>query len=152
MPRILIADDHALMRRGMRDMLAAQEGWQVCDEAANGREAVEMAIQHGPEVVVLDFSMPELNGLEAARQILEKVPQAEILIFTMHETEELLREVLASGARGCVLKTDMEQHLVAAVQALLQHSFYFSQQASKTLKGVLLHPGRAKKTNGPSTS
>jgi DNA-binding NarL/FixJ family response regulator len=150
MPRILVADDHALMRRGMRDLLATQDGWQVCGEAANGREAVEMAIQQEPDIVVLDLSMPQLNGLEAARQILERVPQIEILIFTMHETEELLREVLASGARGCVLKTDMENHLVAAVQALLQHSLYFSHQASKTLKEVLLNPRREKGDDPPS--
>jgi DNA-binding NarL/FixJ family response regulator len=139
MPRILLADDHALMRRGMRSLLEAEEDWEVCGEAATGREAVEMAVRLKPDVAVLDLSMPELTGLEAAKEILEKAPQVEVLIFTMHETEELMREVLASGARGCVLKTDIEQHLVAAVRAALQHSLYFSSKASQTLKGALLN-------------
>jgi DNA-binding NarL/FixJ family response regulator len=141
MPRILLADDHVLMRRGMRSLLETEEDWAVCGEAANGREAVEMAVNLKPDIAVLDLSMPELNGLEAAREILQKVPQTEVLIFTMHETEELMREVLASGARGCVLKTDIEQHLVAAVRAVLQHSLYFSSKASQTLKGVLNKDG-----------
>jgi len=137
MPRILLADDHALMRRGMRSLLEAEEDWEVCGEAATGREAVDLAVKLNPDVAVLDLSMPELNGLEAAKEILQKVPQVEVLIFTMHETEELMREVLASGARGCVLKTDIEQHLVAAVSAALQHSVYFSSKASETLKEAL---------------
>ena len=139
MPRILLADDHALMRRGMRSLLEAEENWEVCGEAATGREAVEMAVELNPDVAVLDLSMPELTGLEAAKEILQKVPHVEVLIFTMHETEDLMREVLASGARGCVLKTDIEQHLVAAVSAALQHSVYFSSKASETLKGALLN-------------
>jgi DNA-binding NarL/FixJ family response regulator len=139
MPRILLADDHVLMRRGMRSLLESEEDWEVCGEAATGREAVDMAVKLKPDVAVLDLSMPELTGLEAAREILQKVPQAEVLIFTMHETEELMREVLASGAKGCVLKTDIEQHLVAAVRAALQHSLYFSSKASETLKEALLN-------------
>jgi DNA-binding NarL/FixJ family response regulator len=141
MPRILLADDHVLMRRGMRNLLETETDWEVCGEAATGREAVEMAVNLKPDIAVLDLSMPELNGLEATREILQKVPQMEVLIFTMHETEELMREVLASGARGCVLKTDIEQHLVAAVRAVLQHSLYFSSKASQTLKGVLNKEG-----------
>jgi DNA-binding NarL/FixJ family response regulator len=141
MPRILLADDHVLMRRGMRSLLETEEDWEVCGEAATGREAVELAVNLKPDIAVLDLSMPELNGLEAAREIQQKVPQTEVLIFTMHETEELMREVLASGARGCVLKTDIEQHLVAAVRAVLQHSLYFSSKASQTLKGVLNKDG-----------
>jgi DNA-binding NarL/FixJ family response regulator len=139
MPRILLADDHALMRRGMRSLLEAEENWEVCGEAATGREAVEMAVKLKPDVAVLDLSMPELTGLEAAKEIMQKVPQVEVLIFTMHETEELMREVLASGAKGCVLKTDIELHLVAAVRAALQHSVYFSSKASQTLKGALVN-------------
>jgi DNA-binding NarL/FixJ family response regulator len=148
MPRILLADDHALMRRGMRSLLESEEDWEVCGEAATGREAVEMAVKLKPDVAVLDLSMPELTGLEAAREILQKVPQTEVLIFTMHETEELMREVLASGAKGCVLKTDIELHLVAAVRAALQHSLYFSSKASETLKGALLNK-EGGETDGP---
>jgi len=137
MPRILVADDHALMRRGVREVLEDQEDWHVCAEAGTGREAVELTVRQKPDVVVLDLSMPELNGLEAARQILQILPQTEVLILTMHEAEELVREVLASGARACVLKSDLEQHLVAAVRALLGHSVYFSSNASKSFKEVL---------------
>jgi len=137
MPRILVADDHALMRRGVREVLEDQEDWYVCAEAATGREAVELTVRQKPDVVVLDLSMPELNGLEAARQILQQLPQTEVLILTMHEAEELVREVLASGARACVLKSDLEQHLVAAVRALLGHSVYFSSNASRSFKEVL---------------
>src|SRR5262245_63371074 len=112
MPRILLADDHALMRRGMRSLLESEENWEVCGEAATGREAVEMAVRLKPDVAVLDLSMPELTGLEAAKEILQKVPQAEVLIFTMHETEELMREVLASRSEEHTSELQSLRHLV----------------------------------------
>ena len=139
MPRILLADDHALMRRGMRSLLEAEEDWEVCAEAATGREAVDLAVKLNPDVAVLDLSMPELTGLEAAKEILEKVPQVEEVEFHHARDGRAMREVLASGARGCVLKTDIEQHLVAAVSAALQHSVYFSSKASEALKGALMN-------------
>ena len=128
MPRILVADDHALMRRMVRHVLEDVEGWQVCGEAATGREAIEMAVRLKPDIVVLDLSMPELNGLEAARQILVQAPQTKVLILTMHDAKELLRAALASGASACVLKSDV-QHLVTAVRTLLQQGPHYSSKA-----------------------
>ena len=102
--RILLADDHDVVRRGLKELLEEQVGWKVCAEASNGRQAVELAIETRPQVAVLDFSMPELNGLEATRRIRQAVPETEVLVFTMHESEELIRETLAAGARGYLLK------------------------------------------------
>lgn len=119
--RILIVDDHAIVRRGLRALVQSQQEWEVCAEATNGREAVEKAAQLKPDVAILDIGMPELNGLEATRQIIKANPQTEVLILTMHQSEEVVREVLKAGARGYVLKSDADQNLVAAVEMLLQH-------------------------------
>src|ERR1041385_1974065 len=102
---ILIADDHDVVRRGVKSILQSHPGWEVCGEAADGRAAVELAKKLKPQIVILDASMPKLSGLEATRQILAALPRTEILIFTMHESEELVTEVLEAGARGFVLKT-----------------------------------------------
>jgi DNA-binding NarL/FixJ family response regulator len=128
--RILIADDHAIVRRGLRTLLETQTGWEVCAEASNGREAVERAEQFKPDVAVLDISMPELNGLDAARRILKTSPQTEVLILTMHQSEEAVAEVLKAGARGYVLKSDADQNLVAAVEALAQHKPFLSSNVT----------------------
>src|SRR3982751_702217 len=106
MLRILLADDHEIVRRGLKELLEEHAAWTVCAEAANGREAVELAGQSRPQVAVIDFSMPELNGLEATRRIRQVAPSVEVLVFTMHESEELIREVLVAGARGYLLKSD----------------------------------------------
>jgi len=129
--RILIADDHEIVRHGLRRLLETQPGWQVCGEAANGREAVAKARHLKPEVAVLDFGMPELNGAEATRQILRESPRTEVLVLTMHDAEQLVREVLGAGARGYVLKSDASHELVAAVQALLEHKTFLSPGVSK---------------------
>jgi DNA-binding NarL/FixJ family response regulator len=133
MIRILLADDHAIMRRGIRGLLETHADWHVCGEAGNGREAVEMTIRLAPEVVVLDLTMPELNGLDAAKAIRAAVPATQILIFTMHESEELIRAALAAGAQAVVVKSDVEGHLLAAVEALLHHDVYFSSRVSARL-------------------
>lgn len=138
MIRILLADDHEIMRRGLRGLLETHEGWQVCGEAANGRQAVELAVELKPEVVVLDLSMPELNGFEAAKQIRSALPETEMLIFTMHESEELIREALSSGVRAVVVKSDVEGHLIAAVESLLRHDVYFSPRVSETLRDAMM--------------
>jgi DNA-binding NarL/FixJ family response regulator len=138
MVNILLADDHYVVRRGLRDMLNAHEGWKVCGEASNGREAVKMALGLKPDVVVMDLSMPELNGLEATRQIRHELPGTEVLIFTMHETEQLIREVLAAGARGYVLKSDAGRHLVTAVEALSHHKPFFTARVSEALLNAYL--------------
>ena len=136
--RILVADDHDIVRQGLRALLEAQAGWEVCGEAATGREAVERARHEKPDVVVLDVSMPELNGLEAARQILQALPRTEILILTMHESEEMARQVLSVGVHGYVLKSDAARELVSAVEALAQHKPYFTTRISQmVLEGYL---------------
>jgi DNA-binding NarL/FixJ family response regulator len=119
--RILLADDHAIVRRGLRALVESRPGWEVCAEAVNGREAVDKTTQFKPDVAILDIGMPELNGLEATRQIVKTSPQTEVLILTMHQSEEVVREVLKAGARGYVLKSDADQDLVAAVEMLLEH-------------------------------
>ncbi len=139
-PRILIADDHDIVRDGLRALLQTQKGWAVCDEAATGREAVEMALRHKPDVVVLDFSMPDLNGLDAACQIRKALPETEVLIVTMHDSEQILREVLKAGARGLLLKTDVRRHLVHAVQALLAHKTFFAESVASLLLDNFLDP------------
>ena len=131
--RILIADDHDIVREGLRTLLQSQKGWSVCDEAATGREAVEMALRHRPGVAVLDFSMPELNGLDATIQIRKAVPETEVLIITMHDSEQLAQEVLRAGARGLLLKTDARRHLIPAVQALSEHKTFFADNVSSLL-------------------
>jgi DNA-binding NarL/FixJ family response regulator len=131
--RILVADDHEIVRHGLRRLLETQPGWEVSGEAANGREAVAKARQLKPDVAVLDFAMPELNGAEATRQILKESPRTEVLVLTMHDAEELVREVLAAGARGYVLKSDASRDLVAAVQALLAHKTFLSPGISKVV-------------------
>jgi len=131
--RILLADDHEVVRRGVRVLLEAHSGWQVCAEAVEGREAVAKAGRLLPDVVILDIGMPLLNGLEAARQIRRTSPQCEVLILTMHESEQLIREVLASGARGYVLKTDAGRNLVNAVEALSRHKTFFTSSVAEFL-------------------
>ncbi|HEY6802328.1 MAG TPA: response regulator transcription factor [Pyrinomonadaceae bacterium] len=138
MLRILLADDHDVVRRGLREQITTHEGWEVCGEASDGREAVKLASKLMPDVAVIDLSMPELNGLEATRQIRKESPRTEILIFTMHETEHLIREVLSAGARGYVLKSDNGRHLITAVEALSHRKPFFTARVSETLLDTFL--------------
>src|SRR5262250_711793 len=133
--RILIADDHEIVRRGIRALVEGHGGWEVCGEATDGREAVDKALELRPDVVLLDVGMPNLNGLDAARQILATAPDTKILILTMHDTEQVVREVLSAGARGFLLKSDAGRDLVAAVEAL-QHSrtFFTTKVAQMVLE------------------
>jgi DNA-binding NarL/FixJ family response regulator len=125
--RILIADDHDVVRQGVRAVLEGQPGWVVCGEASTGREAVAKAVDLQPDVVVLDISMPELNGLEATRQIRRAV-SARILILTVHESDQVVTEVLDAGAHGYVLKTDAGRTLVEAIGALLGRQEFFTER------------------------
>lgn len=142
MLRILLADDHDIVRRGLKDLLEQHVGWQVCAEASNGREAVELALQHRPQVAVIDLSMPELNGLEATRRIRQALPDTEVLIFTMHESEELIREVLGAGARGYLLKSDAVRQLIPAVESLSQRNPYFAGRVSAVVLDGFLKGGQ----------
>src|SRR5579863_5654164 len=136
--RILIADDHEVARRGIRAMLESHPGWEVCAEAADGREAVELAASATPDLILLDIGMPNLNGLEAARQILASCPDVPILILTMHDSDNVVREVLRAGARGFLLKSDAGRDLVAAVEALqLQRTFFTTRVSQMVLDGFL---------------
>jgi DNA-binding NarL/FixJ family response regulator len=138
MLRILIADDHEVARRGIRAMLESHPGWEVCGEAKDGREAVELASKEKPDLILLDIGMPNLNGLEAARQILAVSPDIAILILTMHDSDQVVREVLRAGARGFLLKSDAGRDLVAAVEALqLQRTFFTTRVSQMVLDGFL---------------
>lgn len=136
--RIMVADDHEVVRRGLRALLEAQPGWQVCSEAADGRDVVKKAGELKPEVIILDLAMPNLNGLEATRQLLKMDPGARVLILTLHDSEQVIREVLSAGARGFLLKSDAARDLVSAVEALRQDKTYFtSRVAAMVLNGFL---------------
>jgi DNA-binding NarL/FixJ family response regulator len=126
MTRILIADDHEIVRSGLRKIIESHAGWEVIAEVGDGKEAVEKALETMPDVAVLDYSMPAATGLEAARQILQQLPKTEVLILTMHSNEAVVDELISAGARGCVLKTDARHELVAAIEALAIHKPYFS--------------------------
>lgn len=139
--RILVADDHHVVRTGLRTLLETRSGWQVCAEAANGREAVEKACELKPDVAVLDIGMPLLNGVEATRQIRKLSPKTEVLILTMHDSEVLIQEVLEAGARGYILKDDADRNLIAAVDALRRHKPYLSSRVSKAFSKTVLPPG-----------
>ncbi len=138
MIRILLADDHDVVRRGLSALLANRPDWQVVGEAQNGREAVSLAVKLKPQVAVLDLSMPELNGLEATRQIRKEVPETEVLVFSMYESEQFVRDLLAAGARGYVLKSDVTTQLLIAVETVARHKpFFTSEVAERVLEGFL---------------
>jgi DNA-binding NarL/FixJ family response regulator len=140
--RLLVADDHDVVRKGVRALLEEQPGWEVVAEASNGREAVEKAKLLQPDVTILDLSMPELNGLEAARDILKSVP-TKVLILTIHDSEPLIRQTLEAGAQGYVLKSDAGRDLVSAVDALRRNKTFFTPKvAQMVMEGYLGHPSK----------
>lgn len=141
--RILVADDHHVVRTGLRALLESQSGWQVCAEAANGREAVEKAGKLKPDVAILDIAMPLLNGVEATRQIRKLSPKTEILILTMLDSELLVQEVLDAGALGYILKDDADRNLIAAVDALRHHQTFLSSRVANPGSKAALQPGSA---------
>jgi DNA-binding NarL/FixJ family response regulator len=131
--RLLLVDDHEIVRRGLRSILAVRRDWEIVGEAANGREAVELARRWKPDVVIMDISMPELNGLDATRQILSISPRTEVLVLTMHESEDLVRDVLKAGARGFLLKTDARENLLAGIEALRLHRPFVSSRVNESV-------------------
>jgi DNA-binding NarL/FixJ family response regulator len=136
--RLVVADDHPLMRRGICDLLEAEPGWEVVAKASNGREAIDAVSKSKPDVLVIDLAMPELNGLTATREILRLFPKLGVVLLTMHNTDQSVREVLESGARGYVLKNDAEQDLVAAVKAVAAGKPFFTANITEiVLKGYL---------------
>ena len=131
--RLLIADDHEVVRSGLRSIIEDHAGWSVVAEAADGKDAIAKAIATKPDVAILDHSLPLINGVQATRQIRLRVPSVEVLIFTMHDDENRLRDLLNAGARGYVLKSDAGDHLISAVQSLAAHKPYFTDSAIAAL-------------------
>lgn len=136
--RILIADDHGLVRRGARTVLRSRRGWRVVGEAANGREALHKAIKLKPDVAILDISMPEMDGIEATREILNAVPDSKVLVLTMHESDQLVRRALEAGASGYLLKSDLTDCLAKAVKAIAEGKRFLTPRVSEiVLDGFL---------------
>jgi DNA-binding NarL/FixJ family response regulator len=131
--RILVADDHDLVRRGIKTLIEGHRGWEICAEANTGSEAVTKAEQLKPDVAILDISMPELNGLDAARRIRKASPRTEILILSMHHSDQLIRDILAVGVRGYVVKSDSDRDLVAAIEAIARHTPFLTSCATEVI-------------------
>jgi DNA-binding NarL/FixJ family response regulator len=136
--RILLADDHEVVRAGLRALLEEQNGWEVVAEAVDGRDAVDKASRLKPDAVVIDIAMPSLNGLEAVRQIVKAVPQAKVLVLTMYDSDPLIQQVLQAGARGYLLKSDAGRDLVSAMDAFSRNKTFFTPKVSQmVLNGYL---------------
>jgi len=131
--RILIADDHDLMRRGVKALLQSRAGWEVCGEAHTGREAVSKAEELKPDVVILDISMPDLNGVDAAKRIRKASPDTEVLILSVHYSDQLIRDILEAGVRGYIVKSDSDRDLVIAVETLANHKPFFTPRATEVM-------------------
>jgi DNA-binding NarL/FixJ family response regulator len=138
MTRILIADDYDAVRVGVGRIIEDQPGWSVVAEATNGKDAIAKAVTTKPDVAILDYRLPLIDGIEATRQIRRRLPSTEVLIFTMHDDEKVLRDLLRAGARGYVLKSDAEQHLIAAIQSLAARKPFFTGGASQVLLNTFL--------------
>jgi DNA-binding NarL/FixJ family response regulator len=151
--RILLADDHEVVRAGLRALLEEQQGWEVVAEAVDGREAVEKATKLKPDVVVIDIAMPSLNGLEAVRQIVKAVPHCRVLVLTMYDSDPLIQQVLQAGARGYLLKSDAGRDLVSAIDALRRNKTFFTPKVSQmVLEGYLDKSPKEKEPQGEAES
>jgi len=148
--RILIADDHDVMREGTRAVIERHPGWEVCGIAATGREAVAQAIRLQPNIVIMDMSMPDLNGLDASVQIKRRLPGTEILMFTAHETDDLIREVFEIGVKSFIFKAEAHTYLIDAIESLSQHKPFFTNKVSEILFADILNRS-SKKANGTQT-
>lgn len=136
--RMVIADDHDVVRQGIRSFLERRTDWEIVGEASTGREAIELVRTHAPDLVIMDVTMPDLNGLEATRRILGEMPKTRVLILSMHDSESIVRDVLASGARGYVLKSAVTRDLIPAIEALAVGKPYLAPEVSEVvLRGYL---------------
>jgi DNA-binding NarL/FixJ family response regulator len=150
--RILVVDDHDVVRRGLRALLETHPGWEVCGEAASGQEGLRKAQKLKPDIVILDIAIPEPNGLEVARRLRKALPETQILVLTIHESDDLISEVLKVGARGFVLKSDAGHDLIAAIEALSQRKPYFTSKVARiVLEGYLSRPAPAAETRSART-
>jgi DNA-binding NarL/FixJ family response regulator len=144
MPRVIVVDDHAVIRRGVQEILHPFPEWELCGEAENGQDAVRLAETVKPEIIIMDVSMPGLNGLEATRIIRNTLPNTKILLLTLHSSSELVRSAFQAGARGYVLKSDAEQELIRALNALAGDGTYISPGIDQQLaQRVILEESRA---------
>jgi DNA-binding NarL/FixJ family response regulator len=142
--RILLADDHELVRRGIRELLRVRRGFTIVGEASNGQEAVEKSTRLKPDVAIVDISMPGLDGLQATRQIRDASPTTEVIVLTMHESDQMVRRVLDAGALGYVLKSDLATHLVGAVKDVSAGKLFLTPRVSDiVLKGFLKNGNQA---------
>src|ERR1700687_5607353 len=139
--RILIADDHEVVRHGLCRLLEARDGWEVCGEAKDGREAVEKAKQVKPDVVILDVGMPNLNGLAATRQLTQHNPNQKVIVLTIADFYQVIRDALDAGARGFVLKSDAARDLISAVEALQHNRMFFTPRVNDMVLGGFLDRG-----------
>ena len=137
--RVLVVDDHETIRTGLRFIVNSMPGWEVCGEACDGREAVDLAVALTPAVVIMDIGMPGLNGLDATRQIRKRCPDTEVLAFTGYEEEKLIHQMFEAGARSYLLKTDNRENIQAALRALAQHKSYFTTKVGEVLFAKYLH-------------
>jgi DNA-binding NarL/FixJ family response regulator len=126
--RVLVADDHEVMRMGIRNLIHLRSGWSVCAEASNGCEAVEKTLQYRPDVVIMDITMPVMNGLEAARQIATIQPRIPVILFSMHVSDDLCQHLRSDGILGAVAKADAARDLTQAVETVLQGGTFFPAQ------------------------
>jgi DNA-binding NarL/FixJ family response regulator len=150
--RILIADDHEVVRQGLCNLLQTHEGWEICGEARDGREAVEMAKQLKPDVVILDIGMPNLNGLAATRQLAQQNPQQKIIVLTITDSDQVIREALDAGARGFVLKSDAARDLVTAVEALQRDRMFFTPRVNDMVLAGFLDKSETKQDSESQNS
>lgn len=141
--KILIADDHPIVRAGIKAVLTEQTAWKICSEAENGQDLLRLAAQHQPDVAIVDYALPILNGLEAAREIQKEAPKLRTLIYTVYEDETVIRDALRAGIRGYLLKSEEDDRLVAAVSALASGKTYFSQHVADFLIGGFLNVNQA---------
>jgi len=148
----MVADDHELMRRGVRSLLEAEAGWKVVGEASNGQELLKKAQEAKPDIIVLDVGMPMLNGLEASRRLKKLLPDVKILILSMHDSEQMARAVLDAGARGYVTKADTSRDLVLAIEALCRNKTFFTSRVDQLVLESFLQEGPGEKKVSPLTS
>jgi DNA-binding NarL/FixJ family response regulator len=147
--RILLADDHDIVRRGIRPLIESEWGWEICGEAVEGRQAVTMALELKPDIVIVDVSMPELGGVEVTRQIKRDLPGTEVLIFSGQENEALVHQLFAAGARGFVLKSEAAANLIPAIKALCHHQPFFGAHVSGIVFDQYLKGGRSPEQAAP---
>ena len=143
--RVLVADDHEVMRTGVRALIEQEPGWQVCGTATNGQEAVDVARKLKPDVVILDMTMPELDGLEALREIKRALPNTEVVIFSAHYSEEVIAQLFEAGAKSYIQKSDAGRHLMTAIKSIAEHKPFFTSEISQILFAKFLSGSAGKK-------